>query len=99
MRERMLTEFTQFFGARRAAIPEILQFFRAILAEHLRDLDVHLKFFTFECSLDSFRECNEVLRFAQRLLAMCTQILCPRRAKIPRILQFFRAIIFGAQFA
>ena len=45
MRERMLTEFTQFFGARRAAIPEILQFFRAILAEHLRDLDASLEFF------------------------------------------------------
>ena len=81
--QRVLTEFTQLFGARRAAIPENFQFFRATFAEHLRDLDASLEFlFSLERTSDSFKKCNEVLRFSQRMLAVCTQILCPRRAKI-----------------
>ena len=56
MRERMLTEFTQFFGARRAAIPEILQFFRATFAEHLRDLDASLEIFCIRMHLRLVQE-------------------------------------------
>ena len=92
--QRMMTEFTQFCGARRAAIPENFQFFRATSAEHLRDLDASLEFLlAFERTSDSFKKYNEVLRFAQRMMAVCTQILCPRRAKIWKTFcNFFRAI-------
>ena len=40
--QRKLAERTQFLCAERAGIPEILQTFRAIFAQHLRDLDAGL---------------------------------------------------------
>ena len=40
---------------------------------------------------DSVNNCNDILRFSERTLVECTQILCARRAEILKILRFFRA--------
>ena len=40
--QRTLADCTQFLCAGRAGFPEILQTFRAIFAQHLRDLDAGL---------------------------------------------------------
>ena len=44
--QRSLAGFTQFLCARRAGNPEILQFFRATLAQNLRDIDARRAFFS-----------------------------------------------------
>ena len=76
--------------AARQIFSEILQFFRAILAHNVRDLDV--RFFGSARTADSFHFSN-VVQYAQRMPAGCTQLLCARRAGFPKILQFFRAIL------
>ena len=65
-------------------------FFLAIFAHNVRDLDV--RFFGSARTADSFHFSN-VMQYAQRMPAGCTQLLCARRAGFPKILQFFRAIL------
>ena len=76
--------------AARHNFPELLQFFLAILAHNVRDLDV--RFFGSARTADSFHFSN-VVQYAQRMPAGCTQLLCARRAGFLKILQFFRAIL------
>ena len=54
---------------------------------------LHAFFFGYECNSDSTNSISDVVKYAQRTLAECTQILCARRAGLPEILQFFRAIL------
>ena len=49
-------------------------------------------FFASECNADSINSIGDVLKYAQRTLAECTQFLCAGRAEFPEILQIFRAI-------
>ena len=84
-------ECTQLLCARRAKFfRKFYNFFLAILAHNVRDLDV--RFFGSARTADSFHFSN-VVQYAQRMPAGCTQLLCARRAGFPKILQFFRAIL------
>ena len=89
-----------FVRAARRIFSEILQFFRAILAQHLRDLDAERALFSEWNALSIRTTSADVLQHAQRLLAECTQFLCARRAGFPEILQFLEeSREFGAKFA
>ena len=99
MRSARWPSARSFLCARRAGIPEILEFFRASLAEKLRDIDARrAPFHIFGLTSDSVKRCNDVLRLTQRMLAEFRQFLCARRAKIPGNLQLFRAT-FALRFA
>ena len=76
-----------FVRAARRKKSEILQFFRAKLAQHLRDLDAKREIFqnVTHCRLVQLQ--RRFFEYAQRSLAGFTQRLCARRAKILGILQ------------
>ena len=67
--------------------------FRAILAQHLRALDAKRALFRNGTHFRLGELQRRFFEYVQRSLAGCTQILCARRAEIPEILQFFRAIL------
>ena len=82
----------QFFvRAARRKFSEILQFFRAILAQHLRDLDAKRELCRNETHFRLGQFQQRFFDYAQRSLAGCTQVLRARRAGFPEILQFLRA--------
>ena len=80
-----------FVRAARRIFSEILQFFRAILAQHLRDLDAKRELFRNGTRFLLGQLQRRFFDYAQRSLAGCTQVLRARRAGFPEILQFFRA--------
>ena len=85
-------ECMQFFvRAARRKFSEILQFFRAKLAQHLRDLDAKRELFqnVTHCRLVQLQ--RRFFEYAQRSLAGCTQFLRARPAGFPEILEFRRA--------
>ena len=63
--QRSLAGFTQFLCARRAGNPEILQFFRATLAQNLRDIDARRAIFSHLDALP-IRSRAEVMLFGSR---------------------------------
>ena len=90
--QRTKAECMQLFErAARRKFLEILQFFRAILAQHLRDLDAERAPFRYGTNLRPDQLQQRFFDYAQRSLAGCTQVLRARRAGFPEILQFFRA--------
>ena len=85
-------ECMQFFvRAARRKFSEILQFFRAILAQHLRDLDAKRALFRKGTHFRLVELQRRFFEYVQRSLAGGTQFLCARRAGFPEILQFLRA--------
>ena len=90
--QRRQAECVQVFvRAARRKFSEILQFFRAKLAQHLRDLDAKRELFqnVTHCRLVQLQ--RRFFEYAQRSLAGCMQFLRARPAGIPEILEFRRA--------
>ena len=82
----------QFFCARRAEkFPEFLQIFRTSWAQNLRDPDAG-RAFSDQGEILTRSTLIDVVQYAQRTLAECTQFLCAGRAGFPEILQNFRPI-------
>ena len=76
----------------RRKFSKIFAIFRAILAQHLRALDAKRALFQCRTHFRLGELQRRFFEYVQRSLAGCTQILCARRAEVPEILQFFRAI-------
>ena len=92
--QRTQAECMQFcVRAARRIFSEILQFFRAKMAQHLRDLDAKREIFqnVTHCRLVQLQ--RRFFEYAQRSLPGFTQFLCARRAGFPKILQFLRATL------
>ena len=82
----------------RAAIPEVLQFFREIFVQILHELRAPRQTRTFsdlKQNYDLFKSCSDVTIFlrSERWPSTCN-FFCTRRAEIPEVLQYFRGI-FG----
>ena len=83
-----------FFCDRHAEIPEVLQFFRDIFAQLLRDLDARRAIFGFEQGSDLHKIWSDVKHmFLQRTMAEYTQFFLRKARRISEILQFFRGIL------
>ena len=82
--------------ARRAEIPEILQFIRGIFPEHLRDLDAARLLFQICTYGGAVRELESNHMGCTAYAGREKRILCAWRAEIPKVLQFFREVF--AQF-
>ena len=92
--QRTQAECMQFFvRAARRIFSKNFHFFRAILAQHLRDLDAKRELFRNGTRFLLGQLQRRFFDYAQRSLAGCTQVLRARRAGFPKILQFFRAIL------
>ena len=79
-----------FLCARHAEILKILHFFHAnFAAKCASSRFLTCAFFGCQCTADSVNSCSD----AMGTLADGPQLLCTRCAEIPKILQFFRAIL------
>ena len=87
-----------FLRAAHRNFSETLQFCRASWAQNLRDPDAGRFLFSDLNAMLTRSTLSDVVKYAQRTLAECTQFLCAGRAGFPEILQIFRAI-FCAKFA
>ena len=87
-----------FVRAARRNFSETLQYFRATSAQNLRDPDAGRFLFSDLNAMLTQSILSNIVEYAQRTLAECTQSLCAGRAGFPKILQIFRAI-FCAKFA
>ena len=94
----MLADLRQLLCPRRAKILGILRDL-CRYADDLRDLARRSDFLHVQRTSDSVMRSSDVLRFAQRTLAECAQILCARSAEIPE--NYFASFSrdFGAKFA
>ena len=94
--QRTLADCTQFLCAGRAGFPEILQNFRPIFAQILRDLDAELACnLALERTPTQKKTCNEVLRFVQPRWPTSRSFYArgaPFFFSPPETSQFFRAI-------
>ena len=88
-----MAEFTQFLCVRRPDfLLETSQFFRAILAQNLRDPDAGRLIFSNLDAILTRSTLSDVVQYAQRTLAECMHFLCAGRAGFPEILQYVRPI-------
>ena len=87
VRATTLAEFTKLLCARRAEFfSEILQFFRASWARNLRDPDAGRLLSSDLNAILTLSTLSDIVQYAQRTMAECTQFLCAGRAEFPEIL-------------
>ena len=103
VRATTLAEFTQLLCARRAEIfRKLRNFFRASFAQNLRDPDALVRtyalFFSDLNAILTRSTLSDVVEYAQRTLAECTQFFVRGACRISGILQTFCAN-FCAEFA
>ena len=91
--QRPMAEGTQFLCAGRAEFPEILQIFRPIFSQFLRDLDAGLALYlALERTPTRKRAAKKSYAVRAITLADFTQLFCARRAEtFSETLQLFRA--------
>ena len=70
-----------FWGAGRAGFPEILQIFRAIFAQNLRDLDTEIARYLANAHGPGRELLQRISDVRAATLAELTQLLCARRAE------------------
>ena len=75
-----------FLRAARRKISGNLQFFRASWAQNLRDPDAGSLFSSDLNAILTLSTLNDIVQYAQRTMAECTQLLCAGRADFPEIL-------------
>ena len=76
-------------------ISEILQTFRAIFAQNLRDADAGDALFLELNAMLTRSTLSDAVQYAQRTLAECMHFLCAGRAGFPEILQIFSHLDAG----